>query len=85
MMIDAEREKENMIYLGIGLLIGGIIGFILGLKVLKRRLIDACITEKMIQSMLKPVGVNVSRSQMAKILNGCKTEIKKGMKKGGKH
>lgn len=84
-MIDAEREKQNMIYLGIGLLVGGIIGFILGLKVLKRRLIDACITEKMIQSMLKPVGVNVSRSQMAKILIGCKTEIKKGMKKGGKH
>lgn len=85
MMIDAEREKQNMVYLGIGLLVGGIIGFILGLKVLKRRLIDACITEKMIQSMLKPVGVNVSRSQMTKILTGCKTEIKKGMKKGGKH
>lgn len=84
-MIDAEREKQNMIYLGIGLLVGGIIGFILGLNVLKRRLIDACITEKMIQSMLKPVGVNVSKSQMTKILIGCKTEIKKGMKKGGKH
>lgn len=83
-MIDAEREKQNMIYLGIGIVVGGIIGFILGLKLLKRRLIDACITEKMIKSMLIPVGVNVSKSQMAKILTGCKAEIKKGMNKGGK-
>lgn len=74
---------KEFIFLGVGVIIGAVIGFILGLNLLKERIINATINEKMINNMIKPFGINASKRKINEIVIGARADIKKGVRKGG--